>query len=263
MEGSTRDRFRLIYLKSTGPEKPDLNEPVLYQDPKEERGIPVSSSNEISETFSSQIRLEQAKADLKHPDPKLRMLAVQYLEKADPSVAIPLLQEILSDRNPDVRAQLLLTLMRLKVPDLDLLLKRCLKDSSPKVKIVALRGLFQSQEGVDLNILLQLMSDESPWVRRKMATLLGWTHMEGVLPILAELSKDPDAKVRKAAFFSLVTLYPEESEDRLVKAMADPDPPLRKWAMRALERMTEKPMTIRTGMGLSSKRTGGVGNPNL
>ena len=150
-------------------------------------------------------------------------MAIQYLEKGAPSAAIPLLQETLSDQDPDVRAQAILALIKLKDPDLNRLLKKYLKDSSPKVKIAALRGIFQSREGVDLNILLQLLSDESPWVRRKMATLLGWTQMEGVLPILAELSKDPDAKVRKAALFSLITLYPEESEDRLMKAMADPE----------------------------------------
>jgi HEAT repeat protein len=59
---------------------------------------------------------------------------------------------------------------------------------------------------------------------------------------LAELSKDPEAKVRKAALSSLVSLYPEESEDRLLKAMADPDPGLRKWARRTLEKIVEAPV---------------------
>jgi len=62
------------------------------------------------------------------------------------------------------------------------------------------------------------------------------------------LSRDPDAKVRKAALFSLVSLYPEESEDRLLKAMTDPDPELRKWAKRVLERMTEAPVIRRKGL---------------
>ena len=153
----------------------------------------------------------------------------------------------LSDRNPEVRAQAILTLIKQGTPDVAPLLKKYLRDSSPKVKIAALRGIFRYGEGVDLNLLIQLLSDESPQVRRKMATLLGWTQGEGALPILAELSKDPDAKVRKAALFSLVTLYPEESEERLMKAMTDSEPPLRKWAKRALEKMAEKPPSIRKG----------------
>jgi HEAT repeat protein len=102
--------------------------------------------------------------------------------------------------------------------------------------------MFKNKRPVDLNILLQFLSDESAWVRRKVATLLGWTPMEGVLPILTELSKDQDSKVRQAALFSLITLYPEESEDRLVEAMGDSEPDLRKWARSTLDRMIAKPL---------------------
>jgi HEAT repeat protein len=97
-------------------------------------------------------------------------------------------------------------------------------------------------EKIDLNILLQFLSDESPWVRRKMATLLGWTHLEGVFPILVEMSKDQDVQVRRAALFSIMTLYPEEAEDRLLDAMKDPDADLRRWAKKALERIVVKSM---------------------
>ena len=264
MEGSARDRFRLIYLKSAGlegSEKPAFNEPAFPEDLRQR--VTSSPSYPISGTLSSQTQLEQAKADLKHPDPQLRKLAIDYLEKVDPSVAAPLLQETLSDRNPDVRARAILALVKLKDPGITLLLRKYLKDSSPKVKIAALRGIFQFREGVDLNILLQLMSDGSPWVRRKMATLLGWTPIEGVLPILVELSKDPEAKVRKAALFSLIALYPEESEEQLIKAMADPDSHLRKWAKRALEKRIENPIFNRGQPGLSSSRERGPKNTNL
>lgn len=261
MEGSARDRFRLIYLKSTGSEKPAFNEPALSEDSRQR--VTPSSSYPASGTFSSQTQLEQAKADLKHPDPELRQLAIDYLEKVDPSVATPLLQETLSDRIPDVRARAILALVKFKDPGISPLLRKYLKDGSPKVKIAALRGIFQFGEGVDLNILFQLMSDESPQVRRKMATLLGWTPIEGVLPILVELSKDPEVKVRKAALFSLIALYPEESEEQLIKGMADPDPHLRKWAKRALEKRIENPMFNRRQPGFSSDRDGGLGTTNL
>jgi len=249
MESSIRDRFRLIYLKSGGSEKSAPNEPVPSPDLKESVGGDSSpyQDGQAQKTFSSQIRLEQAETDLKHPDPKVRILAIRFLESVEPSVAFPLLQDNLSDRNPEVRAQAILVLIKQGTSDITFLLKKCLKDSSPKVKIAALRGIFRYGEGVDFNVLLQLLSDESPQVRRKMATLLGWTQGEGALPILAELSKDPDAKVRKAALFSLVTLYPEESEERLMRAMTDSEPHLRKWAKRALEKMVEKPPSIRRG----------------
>ncbi len=75
-----------------------------------------------------------------------------------------------------------------------------------------------------------------------MATLLGWDQAEGALPLLVELSKDQDRKVRKAALFSLSSLYPEESRDRLAEAMIDSDPELRSWAKGAFKKMVERPL---------------------
>jgi HEAT repeat protein len=257
MESSVRDRFRLIYLKSAGSEKSAPNEPAPSPDLKDsvEGDSSPYHNGQGQKTFSSQTRLEQAKTDLKHRDPKVRILAIQFLENVEPSVAFPLLQDNLSDRNPEVRAQTILALIKQGTPGVTPLLRKYLKDSSPKVKIAALRGIFRYGEGIDLNLLLQLLSDESPQVRRKMATLLGWTQWGGALPILAELSKDPDAKVRKAALFSLVTLYPEESEERLMRAMTDSESHLRKWAKRALEKMAEKPPSVGRGTVPGAGRT--------
>jgi len=90
---------------------------------------------------------------------------------------------------------------------------------------------------------MQLLSDNSHWVRRKLATLLGWHQMEGSLPILMEMSKDEHPMVRKAALFSLVTLYPEEGERRLMEAMTDLAPDIRKWARDHLERRLDRSTT--------------------
>jgi len=182
------------------------------------------------------------KLDLEHPDPKVRVLAVQYLQQEDPSTALPLLQEALTDRDPEVRAQGIHSLSQLQDPAVSPLLKKYLSDRDPGVRTAALRGLFRRIGKVDLNLLRQFLSDGSPWVRRKVATLLGWTQMEGVFPILIEMSKDQDVQVRKAALFSMMTLYPEEAEDRLLDAMTDPDRDLRRWAKQALERIVVNSM---------------------
>jgi len=256
------DRFRLIYLKSTGLEKSDFNESFSSHEnkkmaaPSRYESIPTSSSSEssrtdteynIPKTFSSEAILKQAKADLKHPDPKVRILAIKYyLEKSYPSIPMSLLQEILSDRDPDVRAQALRSLIKFRSSIVSPFLKKHLKDSDPKVRIVALRGMFQCQEKIDLNILLQFLSDESSLVRRKVATLLGWTQMESALPILMEMTRDQDSMVRRAALFSMATLYPDESESRLMEAMADSDPSLRKWVKMTLEKIVARPLKRRT-----------------
>jgi HEAT repeat protein len=238
------DRFRLIYLKSPDSEKTNLEEDPTSYDPMEATSVLHLSSTHIhiTKTFSFQSILKQARADLKHPDPEVRILAIQYLEKSDPSIAIPMLQEVLPDQDASVRIQVLSSLIKFQDPIICPLLKKCLKDSNPRVKVTALRGLFQLKEKVDLNFLLQLLSDESSWVKRKMATLLGWTQMEGTFPVLMEMSKDQDSRVRKAALLSLITLYPDESENRLVEAMIDSDPDLRKWARGVLEKTLARPL---------------------
>jgi len=241
------DRFRLIYLKSTELEELGLNEPIPSHDEKK-MTVPSSSpaQSNIPETFSSEAILRQAEADMKHPDPKVRILGIKYyIEKKYPSLSVSPLQEILSDSDPDVRVQALRSLIRLRSPIVSPFFKKYLKDRSPKVRIAALRGVFQYKEKIDLNLLLQFLSDESSRVRRKVATLLGWTPMEGSLPILMELARDPDSVVKKAALFSLTTIYPEESENRLMEAMADSDPNLRKWIKMTLEEMGDRPLKKR------------------
>ena len=200
-----------------------------------------STESGITGTFSTQAILKQARADLEHPDPKARILAIRYLENSDPSITLPLLQEVLFDKDPEVRIQALASLIKFKDSNIFPLLKKSLRDKDPRVRLLAVRGMFRMGEKIDLNILLQFLSDESPWVRRRLATLLGWGQHEGVFPIVMELSKDADAGVRKAALFSLTTLYPEECENRLVEAMTDSDPDIRKWARGTLERMAAKP----------------------
>ncbi|PIV21528.1 MAG: hypothetical protein COZ69_09180 [Deltaproteobacteria bacterium CG_4_8_14_3_um_filter_45_9] len=246
-EGNVADRFRLIYLKSTGLGNSDFDKSFYSQD-YEKMTSPPSPPAEynLPKTFSSEAILKQAKTDLKHPDPQVRILSIKYyLEKSYPSIPMSLLQEILSDQDPDVRAQALRSLIKFRSPIVSPLLKKYLKDSDPRVRIAALRGMFQYQEKIDLNILLQFLSDESTWVRRKVATLLGWTQIEGALPILMELSRDQDTMVRKAALFSLAALYPDESENYMMEAMTDSDPGLRKWAKMTLEKIVARPLKRR------------------
>jgi HEAT repeat protein len=232
----------LIYLKSTDLEKSKGDEPPSFY---ASEGIPggdsPSAESRITGMLSTQAILKQARADLTHPDPKARILAIRYLENSDPSITLPLLQEVLFDKDPEVRIQALSSLIKFKNSNSFPCLKKSLRDKDPRVRLLAIRGMFRMGEKIDLNILLQFLSDESPWVRRRFATLLGWGQNEGALPIVMELCKDADAGVRKAALFSLTTLYPEECENRLVEAMTDSDPDIRKWARGTLERMAATP----------------------
>lgn len=240
----TGNRFRLLYLKSTEQENDSPGRPLFSPRPEgleEFRNVQMESDQE-----SPTIReiLKQAKADLKHPDPKIRILAVEYyLEKSHLSITMPLLQEVLSDPDGGVRSKALSKLIMFQNPVVLPFLKKHLKDPDPEVRMVALRGLFSIKEKIDMNLLMQLLSDNSHWVRRKLATLLGWHQMEGSLPILMEMSKDEHPMVRKAALFSLVTLYPEEGERRLMEAMTDLAPDIRKWARDHLERRLDRSTT--------------------
>ncbi len=245
------DRFRLTYLKSAGPERPELDDTFSLRNVEKMIGLspasPDGNEYRVPETCSSETVLKQAKSDLKHPDPQVRVWAIRYyLEKSLPSTPMSLLQEILSDENAEVRAEALRSLIKFRSPIVSSLLKKYIRDSDPKVRIAALRGMFQHNEKIEQNILLQLLSDPSSLVRRKVATLLGWTQVEGSLAILMVLSRDGDPTVRRAALFSLATLYPEEGENRLMEAMTDLDPALRKWAKVILEEMVDRPLKRKT-----------------
>ena len=243
-KGNVADRFRLTYLKSTGLESSDLGESFSSRDSiKMTDSFSPVAERDLSSTFSSEAILKQAKADLKNPDSKVRILAIKYyLEKTYPSIPLTVLQEILSDQDPRVRAEALQSLIKFRGAIVSPLLKKYLKDSDPRVRITVLRGMFQYQKKIDPNILLQCLSDESTWVRRKVATLLGWEQVDGALPILAELSRDHDPMVRRAALFSLTTVYPDESEDRLIEALTDSDAGLREWAKITLEKIAASPL---------------------
>lgn len=247
------DRFRLAYLKSAGYEKSNLAESFSrpHSSAAAEAPEPISPSPEgnFPETFSSETILKRAKTDLKNPDPAVRILAAKYyLEKSYPSIPLSVLQEILSDQDPNVRVEALQVLIKFKDSIVSPLLKKYLKDKDARVRITALRGIFQHHERIDSNLLLQCLSDVSPWVRRKVATLLGWRQMEGALPTLVELSKDHDPMVRRAALFSLNTVYPDESEYRLMEAMTDSDQDLREWVKMTLEKIAATPLRRTTSL---------------
>lgn len=236
------DRFRLIYLRSNDSERLEEDQPPSFDVRKgfDRDDFDPSDPNE-TKAFSTQALLKQAQADLEHPDPKARILAIRYLENLDLSEVLPLFQECLFDKDAEVRIQALSSLAKFRDSTILPLLKKSLRDKDARVRLLALRSLFRMGEKVDLNLFLQFLSDESPWVRRKLATLLGWNQVEGAFPIMVQLCKDTDAAVRKAALFSLTALYPEESEARLIEAMTDADPEIRKWARATLERIAARP----------------------
>ncbi len=223
------ENFRLLYLKSQGSETSTENE----------TSSPFDSSED---PYSKQEILKQAIDDLRHPDPKVRSLAAQYyIEKANLSITLPLLQEILEDEDPHVRAQALSSLIKLGNPIISPFLKKHLKDKDEKVRRIALKGLFHTKEKIDIHLLKPLLNDESPWVRRKMATLLGWREVEGGQFLLREMIKDQDSMVRKAALSSLLILYPEEGEAQMWKAMEDSNHEIRAWVKAQLNRMLQTP----------------------
>lgn len=225
------ERFRLAFLRSTTTDRPSLDESSLPPGAQ-------SSDRDLSGygSFSSQVTLKQAKLDLTHPDPKIRMMAIRCLEKTEFGIALPLLQDALADRNPEVRVQGFRSLITFSEPSVFDLIRKYSTDGDPRIRLAVLRGLFKQKKRIDWNLLHSFLSDESPWVRRKLATLLGWVPLDGTFPILTRLSKDPHPKVRQAALLSLTALYSGESQDRLLEAMNDPDGDLRKWAKDVLER---------------------------
>jgi hypothetical protein len=93
------DGFRLIYLKSTDSEKASLEEPPSLRQGERNLNPAAPPLDEFRDVYSSRTILNQAKEDLNHPDPKVRVVAIQYVGRIDSSLGIPLLQEKLSDQD--------------------------------------------------------------------------------------------------------------------------------------------------------------------
>ena len=171
-------------------------------------------------------------------DPKVRMEVAHYFGKKCNETAIPVLNTLAKDNNPDVRGAAMLALGHYKGADRDtvlLLLKRGLsdEDSDPinaqEVKEAAIEALGRLGGEKAARILKLAIDDPDPHVREEALYWGSKTSMKIFQQLVIDALNDQDEKVRGAAkdilvehmnkstLLKLVRIYAQNSDESKIR----------------------------------------------
>jgi ASPIC and UnbV/HEAT repeats/FG-GAP-like repeat len=200
---------------------------------------------------SSPVSLLQTLAG--HPSARLRARALERLLEVDPSHAARYVRTALTDRETQVRLEMLEALQRVRLPAPlpDQPLTAAL--ASPETRPAALRAMRQTSGDATTRRIYRIAIDPSeplPATRAALEALLERHPRPGLPPALHH---HPDAEVRRLAFLCWLDGQPEymrvdDVPEEFALALGDPDVTVRQtaarrlatrkdaWAKRAIER---------------------------
>jgi len=141
---------------------------------------------------------------LAHDDARVRSKAAVTVGRC--VADLPLLQRLLSDSDPRVRANTLEALWQLKGPEGEAIFLRSLSDTHHRAVANAVYGLTLIDEQKYFDKVMPLIEHRSPGFRAAGAWLLGKIGNPKHLPLLKPLLLEKSAEVRSAAFRTLKTL---------------------------------------------------------
>jgi hypothetical protein len=167
--------------------------------PELERIVHVCQSLGISDILLSWLRTLTS-----HPDEYVRSRAAKALCILRPNLVA--IERQLKSSDPRVRANAIEALWAIDHPDAARLFKSVLRDSSHRVVINALIGLYRMKTPGALNMLIECGNSTSVMMRR--AAVWGMTKIADVecVPVLRKLAVDPMAEVSEKAIAALSAL---------------------------------------------------------
>jgi HEAT repeats len=145
----------------------------------------------------------------------------------------PLLEKLLADRRPDVRFWALQVIGRRQASLPPTVVNDLLEDPSPDVRAALAEALPQIAEH-PASLLLRLLGDDAWYVRVHAARSLGEAHVTPAAPAIAELLHDESWWVRDAAEKALVALGSAGVRQAL-RLLDDEDPFARDSAAEVLQ----------------------------
>lgn len=171
----------------------------------------------------------------------VRRAAAEALGKTNSQKAInPLIKALTEDERcvREAAAEALGHLGEIAIPDLI----HSLKNEDWRVRIGSLIALRVSTGHIsNIDQILILLSDESPYVRREAVKTLGRIGDSSILPYLIQATKDKDSGVRLRAVRAMVKLgEPKDIIPVLKRCMQDEDGAVRVQAHEELERLKKK-----------------------
>ena len=160
---------------------------------------------------------------LRDPSPYIRRSAVEALGRANSPKAVKPLIASLSDEDRYVRESASKALGLLGSIALPELIKQ-LSDPDWRVRVGILIALRLLPHPHEVDHIIRMLSDESPYVRREAVKTLGRVGDGSVIPYIIEASNDSDPGVRLRAVRAISRLgTKDEAIPVLKKCMRDPD----------------------------------------
>lgn len=140
----------------------------------------------------------------KDPDPNIRVIAAMAASKSRDIRAIDLISPLTADKIRQVRLAAVLSLGYLDNEKAYGILSRVLEqDDVAAVRGSAIMSLARLGTEESIRLVINLLTDNSPVIRKTAAKELGKIRDKKVIEPLIEAIKDPDAEVSQAALSSL------------------------------------------------------------
>lgn len=158
---------------------------------------------------------------------------------SSPGTAIPILTELLGDRDAQVRRVAAEALGKIGQAGAETYLIPALRDSDTTVREAAARALggLSSLDVEAGKALLPLLQDSDSSVQQAAAQALGVIEDSALLsPMIIDLLEDPQVAVRRSAAHALFLTDSSKSAVReaLIQATEDADASVRQWAVAAV-----------------------------
>ncbi len=165
---------------------------------------------------------------LSDPSAEVRLKALQAIAKPPPSEAIAPLVALAQDPVANIRGDLVETLASAPAtPSVDKALKKLLEDSTPQVRIAAVKGAVQYfQDGV-VEVLAENPTDDDLVVFRAKLEAIAQPKTSKSASVLAKLLSNQQEGIFRTLIFELLLDMPKYAAGALVSVLhSDPNPDL-------------------------------------
>jgi len=201
--------------------------------------IPLINSECREDALSALVAIGRAHLDpliggLSAQDDSVREVMATVLGRIGDRRGVPILMELLRDRNGHVRQEAAAALGEVRDLGTVEALLPLLSDIYPNVQERAVRALLQMKEALPRSVLLEYLSHASSALRCNAAFLLGQVEEESAIAPLLLLLRDPDQGVRKAAVEALGCFQSPEMIRHILLALADESANVRLAALKIL-----------------------------
>jgi hypothetical protein len=226
-----------------GEEIPD---PVIESEPPPSvlEAIEQTPSKEVFSDQTKRAVFEKAARQLLGPSPAKRRAAIHALGKLNEPRCAPLLWAAMGFDDSALQAESLTALIELNDADAVGELERFVESPNHRLRLVALRGLYNQKNPAALSVCLKCLADTHPEIRRTAAAFLGSLSESNVAPVLATLLRDEDVEVRVAAAKALASISSEQTVYMLIRALEDEEVAVRTAAKNALVRTLSVPIDL-------------------